>query len=338
MRAGIEAENRGARGSRPRRATSDRGLRWSLGPAVVALVLVLAGPGFAAIGVLVGHAATPGSTAAGKELQQHAAGKSATMNHVRAAHQAYARSSVTSGTSNYWAGYVTVPSTSGQIDEVFAEWFVPTITCASTLTGASDQATWIGIDGYGSSSTVEQTGTDAYCSGASATPAYSLWWEFYPYNKPQYGSSVSPGDLIQAYVLYNPTACVNSVCGVFSLSITDLNSYAWMAQTANPSSCQTSPITGSTACMTGTDSTAECISEAPPGVLLSKYSTQSFYNCMASIGGHFKGIGQFAPLYKITTTGISSGVTIQSLSGLSNGYSSTYWAKSVFTVTWKGYN
>jgi hypothetical protein len=59
----------------------------------------------------------------------------------------------------------------------------------------------VGIDGY-SSSTVEQTGTIAYCNGTSA--GYYAWYEFYPAGSVEITSvPVSPGNQISAEISYS---------------------------------------------------------------------------------------------------------------------------------------
>lgn len=72
--------------------------------------------------------------------------------------------------SENWSGYaVTVSS----LTVAKGSWTVPAVNCSKTPNTYA--AFWVGIDGY-SSSTVEQTGTLAQCSGSSA--AYYAWYEF----------------------------------------------------------------------------------------------------------------------------------------------------------------
>jgi hypothetical protein len=242
-------------------------------------------------------------------------------------------------TSSNWAGYAVVPSANGEIDEVTAEWYVPTTSC-SEPTGSAEAVQWIGIDGWGSG-TVEQDGTLEYCSSPGATPQYYLWWEFYPYNSIQICSTcsgVAPGQFVQAYVMYNPGAEVNGKVGVYTLTITDLSNYAiTVTVTGNPSTCNSGG-----ACEGGPNHSVECIAEDPgtgSGSLwtLANYGSVKFYACEASINGKYTGIGSFGKTvttYELTQTGPISGSDIQIPSALS-----TYlYGKSEFSVTWNGYS
>lgn len=76
------------------------------------------------------------------------------------------------GTANSenWSGYAV---TGSSFTNATASWFVPTVNCSKTPNTYA--AFWVGIDGY-SSNTVEQTGTDSDCDGAS--PSYYAWYEF----------------------------------------------------------------------------------------------------------------------------------------------------------------
>jgi len=108
--------------------------------------------------------------------------------------------------SSNWSGYA---DTGGPYNRVSATWNVPTVTCSGRSNGNS--AEWVGIDGY-SSSTVEQDGSEAYCSGGS--PFYYAWYELYGDNSVNSGDEVelspstypvSPGDTISASVSVSGT-------------------------------------------------------------------------------------------------------------------------------------
>ena len=77
--------------------------------------------------------------------------------------------------STNWAGYAV---TGAGVSDVVGTWVVPSLTCSLQTTYV---AIWVGIDGY-SSSTVEQTGTLAYCYFGTAY--YYAWYEFYPSSGP----------------------------------------------------------------------------------------------------------------------------------------------------------
>ena len=75
---------------------------------------------------------------------------------------------ISQSTSSNWSGYSAV---NGRYTSVSANWTQPSASCTSTTTYSSF---WVGLDGDGSS-TVEQTGTSADCSGG--VPKYYAWYE-----------------------------------------------------------------------------------------------------------------------------------------------------------------
>ncbi len=111
-------------------------------------------------------------------------------------------------TSGNWSGYAV---TGKHFNKAKGSWIVPAITCT---TGTQYAVFWVGIDGY-SSSTVEQTGTLAVCSGG--TPQYAAWYEFYPAQSiiPIPSITVLPGDSMSASVTYSSTT------GKFTVQIKD---------------------------------------------------------------------------------------------------------------------
>jgi hypothetical protein len=237
--------------------------------------------------------------------------------------------------STNWAGYAVVPTAgAGSIQEVTAEWYIPTANCSQPKAdGPALSSEWVGIDGY-NTGTVEQTGTAAYCSSHGATPVYYLWWEFYPYNSAQYVYTANAGDLVQAYVLYNPSVCISGACGVYTLDLSDLTSGNSISVVGGGWICNTAAV-----CEGGTDSSAECISEVSAGgYVLTKTTPVTFYACAVEISGTFKGIGSFssavASTSEITQIGPVSGLKAQTVSGCT----SYFYGKSDFTVTWHHYN
>jgi hypothetical protein len=112
-------------------------------------------------------------------------------------------------TSTNWSGYAV---TGTSFTAAKGSWIVPTMDCAST--GTQYAVFWVGIDGY-SSSTVEQTGTEAVCS--SGTPTYTAWYE-YCCSEPIITittMTVEPGDKMAAEIYYNTTS------EEFTVKITD---------------------------------------------------------------------------------------------------------------------
>jgi len=238
---------------------------------------------------------------------------------------------VTDSYSNNWGGYGLTAKTNGTITEAFGEWFVPTIKCTKDTPSLEDA--WVGIDGL-TDGTVEQLGTYAYCTSNGATPSYYDWFEFYPYESIQSVYPVGAGDLINAYVLYNPYAGSGGL-GTYTLVLNDLSDFTSnFAVTGAPDICNTGG-----ACETGVDNSAECISEslADQGYYLPDFHSVKFYSCDATVNGHWAGIGGIptsdgvAHVYAITTLGYISGLTQQTVSKLS-----TYdYKDDSFTITWK---
>jgi|HubBroStandDraft_3_1064219.scaffolds.fasta_scaffold154529_1 hypothetical protein len=108
-----------------------------------------------------------------------------------------------------WSGYVATSRL--PLTYVTAAWMVPAVSCVSTTLQAA--AEWVGFDGW-YDKTVEQGGTEAYCSGR--TPQYSAWWEMYPTNQMAQLFPVRPGDSISASVTYRT--------GLFTIAVRDLTS------------------------------------------------------------------------------------------------------------------
>jgi hypothetical protein len=95
--------------------------------------------------------------------------------------------------STNWSGYA---ADTGTYTSVSASWVQPTGTCTSATRYSSF---WVGLDGYNSDS-VEQTGTDTDCVNGS--PQYYGWYEMYPADSFNFGSTIKAGDTITASVVY----------------------------------------------------------------------------------------------------------------------------------------
>jgi Peptidase A4 family len=93
---------------------------------------------------------------------------------------------ISHSTSSNWSGYAV---TGARYTSVAASWTQPAVNCSVTPTGWS--SFWVGLDGD-TSSTVEQTGTEADCS--SGSPVYSAWYEMYPKFPVTFANRVSAGD------------------------------------------------------------------------------------------------------------------------------------------------
>src|SRR5262245_49178190 len=116
--------------------------------------------------------------------------------------------------SGNWAGYAAVAKSGVHLRSIAADFTIPSVNCAKSTLGTSGLAylsAWAGIDGF-NSSTVEQTGVDAFCD-ASGIPQYDAWYEMFPLN-PVAFSGVNPGDAIAVSVNYTGTG--------YTLKLTDL--------------------------------------------------------------------------------------------------------------------
>jgi hypothetical protein len=116
---------------------------------------------------------------------------------------AVAAGSTTTTTSTHWAGYDVTGS--APFTDVKGSWTVPAVTCPAGAKNndVQESSFWIGLDGRGGSSTIEQTGTDADCNGP--TPVYDAWWELYPSGTAIIKSPVVPGDEMSAEVSASAT-------------------------------------------------------------------------------------------------------------------------------------
>jgi hypothetical protein len=202
-------------------------------------------------------------------------------------------SRISHSTSSNWAGYAATGST---FTSVSASWVQPSVSCTSATSYSSF---WIGLDGDGSNS-VEQTGTEADCSGGHAQ--YYSWYEMYPAYPVNYSNSVSPGDHFTSTVS-------TSGSGSFTLTLTNTTK-GWTKTTKKT-------------LRNASLASAEIIAEAPSsssGVLpLAHFSTASFTS--ASANG--QPIGNYGPDKINMASGGTTKATTSALSGGSN-----------FSVTW----
>lgn len=164
--------------------------------------------------------------------------------------------------SENWSGYAV---TGSDFTNAKGSWTLATVNCSKTPNTYS--AFWVGLDGY-NSSTVEQTGTIAYCNGSRAE--YYAWYEFYPAGSVEITSvPVSPGNHISAEVTYSGSE--------FTTTITN--------ETTGKSYSKTSKVSGAKR------SSAEWIAEAPcctnsGGILpLSDFGTGYFGEDYTGVNG-----------------------------------------------------
>jgi hypothetical protein len=107
-------------------------------------------------------------------------------------------------TSTNWSGYAATGSTYTSVSTSFTQ---PSVDCSK---GNGYSSFWVGLDGY-SSNTVEQTGTEADCSGGAAS--YYAWYEMYPKFPVNARHTVRPGDSISESVTFGS--------GGFTLKLVD---------------------------------------------------------------------------------------------------------------------
>ena len=184
--------------------------------------------------------------------------------------------------SQNWAGYVAGSSDgSTQFSNVSGSWVQPTSKCG---TGQDDAAFWVGIGGSGSTSSsygsslgdgsstsLEQIGTEGNCTGNGTQ--YYAWYELVPAAPVQLNLAIHPGDQITASVSVNASNT--------SFSLTDKTtgqSFSKTVQSPNPDT-----------------SSAEWIAEAPSQcdgsgdctpLPLSDFGTVDFTSASATAGGH----------------------------------------------------
>jgi hypothetical protein len=224
----------------------------------------------------------------------------APVSHVQGAHplflQSHGRNATT--TSTNWAGYATYGST---YTSVSATWTQPKVTCSK---GDGYSSFWVGLDGYNSDS-VEQTGTEADCSGGSAS--YSAWYEMYPAYPVTYSNAVYAGDKFTATVTYEGS-----------------NKYQLVLKDTTEGWTKTTTKTQSGLSRSSAEIIAEAPSDSSGPLPLSDFGKVSFTSSL--VNG--ESLGDFSD----TSINMvdSSGTTQATTSSLSSGTS--------FSVTWKALN
>ncbi|WP_329565178.1 G1 family glutamic endopeptidase [Kitasatospora sp. NBC_01266] len=198
----------------------------------------------------------------------------------------------TTTTSDNWSGYAATGSTYTNVSTTFVQ---PAVDCSQ---GDGYSSFWVGLDGY-SSSSVEQTGTEADCSGGQAQ--YSAWYEMYPADPVTYNNNVEPGDTI--------TETVSYASNKYTLTLKD-STEGWTKTTTKSESGLAR-------------SSAEVIAEAPwdGGVLpLDDFGTVNFKN--STVNG--SSLSNSNPV-GINMTSDSDGSAEATISSLSGGNFSITW-------------
>jgi hypothetical protein len=202
---------------------------------------------------------------------------------------------VAQDTSTNWAGYA---DTGSRFTSVSASWTQPTVQCGADQTFSSY---WVGLDGDGTDS-VEQTGSEADCSGGTATNFG--WFEMFPAAPVEYNKPVAAGDAMSASVTTDGD-------GNFTLTLTD-QTQGWN-QVTNQSS-QVAQL-----------GSAEVVAEAPSGqngvLPLTNFGTVNFTDAEAN----------GAPIDTGSTT---AALTMVSGNGTLEATPSALSAGENFSVTW----
>lgn len=165
--------------------------------------------------------------------------------------------------SSNWAGPVLI---GGIYDQVQTTFVIPRALCSAK---DSDASFWAGIDGGGTSSTVEQAGVRESC--VSGTASYVAWTEEAPAPEDDIDPAqfpVSPGDMIALTVIVNETTDAYTLDDVTSGSIDTVSA---------------------TAPAGAADNSAECVAEAPTGaqgvLTLTDFGAVTFSNCDVKVVG-----------------------------------------------------
>jgi Peptidase A4 family len=201
---------------------------------------------------------------------------------------------ISQSTSSNWSGYSAI---NGRYTSVSATWKQPAASCTSATTYSSF---WVGLDGDGSS-TVEQTGTSADCSGG--VPKYYAWYEMYPKFPVNLSLAVAPGDSMTGSVTTDGG-------GHFTLTIRDATTGQSFTTTQHLNRAKLA--------------SAEVIAEAPSGsggvLPLTNFGTVGFSS--STVNG--QPIGTFGP----DKIDMVSGSTVKAQTSALSGGSS-------FSVAWK---
>lgn len=267
-------------------------MKWSTIALTLSLAVVMLGVPVAAASAPVAAHVTPFFTTIGSPLRM-----------------------TSNSSATNWAGYA-VTGAKGSVTYVAGSWTEPAAKCSGT--GSQYAAFWVGIDGY-SSTTVEQTGTEADCSGSTAS--YYAWFEFYPSPSKLVSTiAVHPGDVFSASVTYSTTTAK------FTVSLKDVTTGKSFTKTAAVKSAKRT--------------SAEWIAEAPysGGILpLTDFGTVNFgYDNTsvsgtndATVSGTTGDLGSFSTSVSIDMVGVSNSSLVKAVT------SSISTDGTSFSVTWK---
>jgi hypothetical protein len=182
---------------------------------------------------------------------------------VAVASSASGAASVGSDVSSNWAGYVVsagynaTTAAAASYSNASGDWVQPTAKCGSAP-GSTSAAFWVGLGGdSGSSSGLEQIGTESDCSAAGAA-RYSAWYELVPAGSVKIAMKIAPGDKLSASVGVDGTKVTVNLTNLTSgktfsrllrMAAPDTSSAEWIAEapslcaTADSSSCRQAALT-----------------------------------------------------------------------------------------------
>jgi hypothetical protein len=217
----------------------------------------------------------------------------------------------TVGSAN-WAGYA-VQRSGVKFKAIKATFFVPFLNCAVTPgnTPPGDFSShWVGLDGFGST-TVEQDGIEADCSGGSAS--YHAWREVYPRPEQPFSMTIRPGDSITASVKFSKSS------GKYRMEVRDntRGTHDTARQRCTGSSCKRS--------------SAEVISEAP--TVGGSLAALADYGALSYAGISIKGAGRTGGIKsshwsRVKIVQVDSGHNILAIPTALNGRSfDVYWLR-----------
>jgi len=220
-----------------------------------------------------------------------------------------------------WSGYDV---TGTGFTAVSGSWTVPHLNC-SAAAGSTFSSQWVGIDGDGSS-TVEQDGTQADCSGSTAS--YGAWYEMYGDTQGG-GTSACPGEYYCAVPLSNTSYPV-SPGDVISATV-GVAGTTWTLHIADSTASWTFTTTIAAPTPTPQQASAEWIVERPEDAngltALADFGTVQFTNATAttSSGTHSIAALGGVPLEMIRSA--TDATLLASPSALDN-------TGGIFTDTW----
>ena len=166
-------------------------------------------------------------------------GAGPTQARMPAGHLSTVKNVTVSGSFN-WSGYVSAVPTAQEYTKVYGSWHIPKAYCTAEQ---RINSVWVGLDGWqNNSNTVEQAGTTSFCYEGSVF--YFTWYEMYPANTVEVGSTAAAGDAITASVTRSGTS--------YTLKLTDSTNTANSFSTAATCALKT--------CL---DNSAEWIVERP---------------------------------------------------------------------------